>query len=149
MKAASKSILLLATLAVAVTRAPAFGHEGHSHTGPVTPTPEEQAAFDAAKPAFERDCFRCHTTAGKKSKHKAMQHLAMDAYPFGGHHAHEVGKVVRGALGVGGVKATMPSDEPGSVRGEDLRLILAWADAFDRAHPAAARESPDPAKAKP
>ena len=78
--------------------------------------------------------------SGKKSKRKALLHLAMDTYPFGGHHANEVGKVVRAALGMGGGgKATMPSDEPGTVAGEDLRLILAWAEAFDRAHPAPAR----------
>ena len=125
-------------LLVAVAALAAVAHEGHTHAAPPKPTPEERAAFDAAKPAFERNCFRCHTTAGKKSKRKAMQHLAMDAFPFGVHNALEVGKVIRAALGIGGDgKATMPSDEPGTVAGEDLRLILAWADAFDRAHPAA------------
>jgi hypothetical protein len=32
----------------------------------------------------------------------------------------------------------MPRDGPGVVRGEELQLILAWADAYDRAHPNAA-----------
>jgi hypothetical protein len=123
-------------LLVAVAAVATFAHEGHTHVVPTKPTPAERAAFDAAKPAFDRNCFRCHTTSGKKSKRKALQHLAMDTYPFGGHHANEVGKVVRSALGMGsGGKATMPSDEPGTVAGEDLRLILTWPDAFDRAHP--------------
>jgi uncharacterized membrane protein len=142
----SSALSVAVALCIAVAAAAAFAHEGHSHTDAVKPTPEERAAFEAAKPAFERSCFRCHTAAGKKSKRKAIQHLAMDAYPFGGHHAHEVGKVVRRALGVGGDgKATMPSDEPGTVTGEDLRLILAWADAFDRAHPTPAKlDAPPP-----
>jgi hypothetical protein len=58
----------------------------------------------------------------------------MDAYPFGGHHSSEMGGEIREVLGVSGAKATMPKDEPGKVQGEDLRLILAWADAYDRAH---------------
>ena len=129
-------------LLVTVVAAAASAHGGHTHEGaaPLTPTPEERAAFEAARPAFERNCFRCHTTAGKKSKRKAMQHLAMDTYPFGGHHASEAGEVVRKALGGGGAaKATMPSDDPGSVTADDLRLINSWADAFDRAHAAAPR----------
>ena len=28
----------------------------------------------------------------------------------------------------------MPKDRPGAIRGDDLRAILDWADAFDRAH---------------
>ncbi len=63
-----------------------------------------------------------------------MRHLAMDGYPFGGHHAREAAQVVREVLGIGGDgKVTMPSDDPGSVKGNDLRLIAAWADAFERA----------------
>ena len=29
----------------------------------------------------------------------------------------------------------MPKDDKGAVKGEELELILAWADAFERAHP--------------
>jgi len=140
----SSSNLLRIGLALSVTAvgAAAFAHGGHGGSIAPKPTAEEREAFEAAKPAFERNCFRCHTSAGKKSKRKAMQHLAMDGYPFTGHHANEVGKVVRKALGVGGPgKATMPSDDPGAVTGEDLRLIVAWADAFDRAHTSPAPES--------
>lgn len=54
----------------------------------------------------------------------------MTRYPFGGHHAGEAGEAVRSVL----ENATMPSDDPGAVTGEDLNLILAWADAFTAAH---------------
>lgn len=55
---------------------------------------------------------------------------------FGGHHAGEAATVIRTVLGVGGIaKATMPSDDPGAVAGDELAKVLAWADAFDRAHP--------------
>jgi hypothetical protein len=61
--------------------------------------------------------------------------MSMDGYPFQGHHAGEAGTVIRKVLGAaGGRKPTMPSDDPGAVTGEDLAKILAWADAFDRAH---------------
>jgi mono/diheme cytochrome c family protein len=139
------AVFLVVTAAAVVT----YAHEGHAPGPSPQPTPEERAAFETAKPAFERNCFRCHTSAGKKSKRKAMQHLAMDGYPFTGHHANEVGKVVRKALGVGGRgKATMPSDDPGSVTGADLRLIVAWADAFDRAHPSPAPVSTEKGPAR-
>ena len=112
----------------------AQGHGSHGAGHPSKPTPEELRAYEAAKPVFERHCFRCHTSAAKKAKRKALAHVAMDRYPFGGHHAGEAGAVVRKVLGGGGAKATMPSDDPGAVTGDDLAKILAWADAFDRAH---------------
>lgn len=125
----------------------ALGHAGHGPSNSVKPTPEELAAYEAAKPVFERHCFRCHTTAGKKAKRKSLEHLPMDAYPFGGHHAGEAATVIRTVLGVGGrAKATMPSDDPGAVTGDELAKVLAWADAFDRAHP---RKSANTVKEKP
>lgn len=130
--AAGFVIVICAAIAVPV----AYAHEGHGVGHAPKPTPEEIAAFETAKPAFERHCFRCHTSAGKKSKPKALAHISMDVYPFGGHHADESGSVVRKVLGAGGGKPTMPSDNPGAVTGEDLALILAWADAFEHAHPA-------------
>ena len=127
------SRIVLVLLAVAAT-AVAQAHGRHAAVPAHEPTPEETAAFEIAKPVFERHCFRCHTTAGQKSKHKALDHLSMDQYPFGGHHADEAGKVVREVLGAdAGGKATMPSDDRGAVRGDDLAKILAWAAAFDRA----------------
>ena len=117
----------------------AYAHSGHGIGRAPKPTSDELAAFAEAKPAFERHCFRCHTTASKKSKRKALDHVSMDQYPFGGHHADEAGRVVRKVLGAEpGGKATMPSDDPGSVKGDDLAKILGWADSFDRAHPASA-----------
>jgi hypothetical protein len=121
-------------IAVALAGANVRAHGGHSHAATPKPTPEELAAFATAKPAFEQHCFRCHTTGGKKSKPKAMSHMSMDSYPFGGHHASEAGAIVRKVLGDRNRKASMPSDDPGSVRGDDLERILAWADAFDKAH---------------
>ena len=118
----------------------AYAHQGHGVGHAPKPTPEEIAAFESAKPAFERHCFRCHTSAGKKAKPKALAHISMDRYPFGGHHADESGIVVRKVLGGGGGKPTMPSDDPGAVTGDDLSQILAWADAFERAHPAPKQE---------
>jgi hypothetical protein len=120
--------------ALAVAAAPvAHAHRGRGAGRPHTPTPDERAAFERATPAFERHCFRCHTTGGKKSKPKTLAHLDMDGYPFTGHHADEAGRVVRKVLGAEGGKATMPSDDPGAVTGDDLALILAWAQAYDRA----------------
>lgn len=131
-RAAISAALVVATLAT-VTVSTAYAHQGHDVGRPHKPTPDELAAFERAKPAFERHCFRCHTSAGKKSKRKALAHITMDGYPFGGHHADEAGAVVRNVLGAGGGKATMPSDDPGVVTGDDLTRILAWADAYDAA----------------
>jgi len=63
-----------------------------------------------------------------------LEHFSMDGYPFGGHHASEVGSVVREALGAAGKPAVMPKDHPGAVMGDDLALVLVWADAFDHHH---------------
>jgi hypothetical protein len=102
-------------------------------------TAAEKDAFTDARAVFERQCFRCHSKDGKKAKAKAKarSHLDMTSYPFGGHHAGEAGDAVRNALGAGPKKgrATMPSDDPGAVKGADLKFILAWADAFTLAHP--------------
>jgi mono/diheme cytochrome c family protein len=116
-----------------------WAHGAHHHDSPklAPPTAEEKAAFDAAKPVFEEQCYRCHTSKGRKAKAKSLDHLKMDSYPFGGHHAHEVGRLIRQVLtDVKGKGPTMPSDDVGAVKGEDLKKVLAWTDAFDRAHPA-------------
>lgn len=126
---------IIASFTVTAVRI-AYAHQGHGAGHAPKPTSDEIAAFERAKPAFERHCFRCHATAGSKSKPKALTHIAMDGYPFGGRHADEAGSIVRKALGARGAKATMPSDDPGAVTGEDLARILAWADAFEHAHPA-------------
>jgi hypothetical protein len=128
--------IAIAFATIAGAGAAAYGHGGHAHAPASKPTPDEIAAFEAAKPAFERHCFRCHTSAARKSKPKALEHINMGGYPFGGYHAGEAATVVRKALGADGKsEATMPSDDRGAVTGNDLAKILAWADAFDRAHP--------------
>jgi mono/diheme cytochrome c family protein len=97
---------------------------------------EETAALEAAQPVFEMHCHRCHTKDGRHAKPKSLRHLDMDRYPFTGHHAHEAGRIIRKVLTTGkGKGPTMPSDDPGAVRGDELARVLAWADAFDRAHP--------------
>jgi hypothetical protein len=93
----------------------------------------ERAAYEAAKPVFEAHCGRCHAREGAKSSKGTLRHFSMDSYPFGGHHAHELTKSIRHVLGVDGRKPTMPRDAPGSVKGRELDLILAWAEASDRA----------------
>lgn len=60
----------------------------------------------------------------------------MDRYPFGGHHQAEIAQTIRTSLGVAGKKATMPRNDPGVVEGEELALILEWAESFDRAQAA-------------
>jgi mono/diheme cytochrome c family protein len=135
-RAAVRAALVAAALA-GLTVPIAYAHQGHNAGRPHKPTPDEIAAFERAKPAFQRHCFRCHTTAGKNARPKALAHIAMDSYPFGGHHADEAGAAVRKALGAGGGRATMPADDPGGVSGDDLTRILAWADAYDTAKSAA------------
>jgi hypothetical protein len=98
----------------------------------------ELTAYSQAKPVFEAHCASCHTSRSSSSNAEALEHFSMDAYPFGGHHAAEIGSAIREVLGTSGAKPTMPRDKPGAVQGPELQLILTWADAFDRAHPEAA-----------
>jgi hypothetical protein len=101
----------------------------------MTPKEAELAAYKKALPVFQKYCGDCHTPRKRRKPKKAWKHFTMGSYPFGGHHAHEIGKEIREALGVGGGKATMPKDDPGSVKGAELALVVAWSRAFDRAHP--------------
>lgn len=108
----------------------------------------ERAAWDTAKPAFDKACSTCHTKAGKKSAKKKLDHFDMDTYPPGGHHTGTIGFTIREVLGLTGKKATMPFDKPGSVQGEDLAKIKAWTDAWEAAdkggaHPPAAPDKDD------
>ena len=131
----SPKVLVGLTIVALAVKAVAQAHGGHAGARALKPTLEEIAAFEVAKPVFEQHCFRCHTAEGKKSKRKALDHLSMDHYPFGGHHADEAGSAIRKVLGADeNTKATMPSDDRGAVRGDDLAKIVAWAAAFDRAH---------------
>jgi cytochrome c len=120
---------LFAALGVAAV---AHGHETGKHRVH-EPSPDELSALEAAKPVFEQYCARCHARGAGQGKRKALAHFDMTRYPFRGHHAHEAGTAVREVLGAAGDKATMPSDRPGAVKGQDLEKMLAWAAAFDRA----------------
>lgn len=94
---------------------------------------DEQAAYEKARPVFATYCASCHTSKGATAKPAILEHFSMDGYPFGGHHATEITARIRSVLGATGAKPTMPPDRPGAVKGEELQLILAWADAVDRA----------------
>jgi hypothetical protein len=93
----------------------------------------ETAAFETAKPVFDASCAHCHTKGGAKASPGKLKHFDMSAYPFTGHHADSITKTIRHVLGVDGKKPSMPKDKPGSVKGEDLDKIKAWADAYDAA----------------
>jgi uncharacterized membrane protein len=98
----------------------------------------ESAAFARARPVFDKHCARCHTKDGTDARPKALEHFDMTSYPFGGHHADDITAEIRAVLAIPGGKPTMPLDQPGAVTGNELALIAAWADAYDKAHPAGA-----------
>ncbi len=102
----------------------------------------EHAAFEKARPAFDKYCAGCHTKGAKQATAKKLDHFDMTSYPFGGHHAGTLGPTIRKVLAIGGGKATMPDNKPGSVARDDLAAITAWTKAWDAAqaagaHPAA------------
>ena len=100
----------------------------------------ETAAFEKAKPVFDKWCAKCHAEGGKLATEKKRGHFDMTTYPFGGHHAMEISKELRKSLAIGGGKPTMPFDKKGAVTGEELAAIAAWADAFDASHAGGAHE---------
>lgn len=100
----------------------------------------EKAAFELAEPVFKQHCAKCHVKGNKKAKAKTLEHFDMTTYPFGGHHANEITGEIRKVLGIGGGKPTMPMDDPGAVKGDELSLITAWADAYDKAEGGGAHE---------
>lgn len=116
------------------TDAPPAEEPAHE-LGPAASELSEQEAYERARPVFERYCASCHTSG--TGERAALRHLTMDRYPFGGHHADQISSTIREVLGADGQPATMPKDRPGAVRGDDLRIILEWAEAFERAHAAA------------
>jgi hypothetical protein len=97
----------------------------------------EQSAYELAEPIFKQYCAKCHAKGGSKARRKSLKHFDMTSYPFGGHHAAEITAEIREVLAIGGGKAIMPKDKPGSVQGPELSLISDWADAYDKAHAAA------------
>ncbi len=100
----------------------------------------ETVAYEAAKPVFQKYCAGCHQKGGKSATSKKMGHFDMTAYPFGGHHAGEISATIRKVLAIGGGTPTMPKGKPGSVKGDDLALIAAWADTFDASMAGGAHE---------
>ncbi len=99
---------------------------------------DEHAAYEKAKPVFDRFCAGCHTQGGKQATKKKLDHFDMSSYPFGGHHAATLGPTIRKVLAIDGGKPTMPSNKPGSVTGDDLAAIAAWTRAWDAAQSAGA-----------
>jgi mono/diheme cytochrome c family protein len=112
---------------------PASEHAPATSEAPQDLLALEQAAYEKARPVFDVHCARCHGSDGKRG---ARKHFDMTKYPFGGHHAMEITGTIREVLGVNGGEVSMPEDKPGAVQGDQLSLITAWADAFDRAHAA-------------
>lgn len=100
----------------------------------------ETAAFEKAKPVFDKWCAKCHSQGNKLATQKKLDHFDMTKYPFGGHHGMDVAKTIRKVLGIGGGKPTMPYDKKGAVQGEELAAISAWADAFDASHAGGAHD---------
>ena len=103
----------------------------------------EQAAYETAKPVFDKYCAKCHSKDGSKQSISKREHFDMTTYPFGGHHGMDVHNEIRLVLGVTGKKPTMPADKKGAVKGEELELIKAWANAFEASHKAGAHEGHD------
>ena len=103
----------------------------------------EMAAYEKAKPVFVKYCAKCHSKDGSKQSTSKREHFDITTYPFGGHHAMDVHNEVRVALGVTGKKPTMPADKKGAVKGEELELVKAWADAFEASHKGGAHEGHD------
>ena len=116
-------------------KAPDRGSEGADAAVKLDLLQLELKAHAAAKSILDEACSSCHTTALAKSKKakKALEHFVLDSYPYGGHHKAELGKSIRKVLGVDGTKATMPKDDPGSLQGKELELIVGWTKAWDRA----------------
>ncbi|MBA3457041.1 MAG: cupredoxin domain-containing protein [Deltaproteobacteria bacterium] len=103
----------------------------------------EMAAYETARPVFEKYCVSCHSKGQKGAKAKTLEHFEITTYPFKGHHAEEVGASVRKSLGIDGGKPTMPKNKPGIVQGAELAAIAGWAAAFDAAHAGGAHEGRD------
>jgi hypothetical protein len=133
-------------LAVVLTASVTWAH-GPGHKTAARPvSPEERTAFAAAKPVLDKHCARCHATGGRKAKPKTLKHFNMTKYPPTGHHANEIGPVVRRVLLGDKTRdkaPTMPADDVGAVAGEELKAVISWTEAVDKATPAA--ETP-PAK---
>jgi len=131
-------LVLLCTVAAIACGGPSRQpHETHEH-GAADPLAAETAAFERARPVFVARCSRCHSKDDTNARPISLEHFDMTSYPFGGHHAGEIAGEIREVLGIGGGKPTMPKDAPGTVAGDELARVAAWADAWDRADKAGA-----------
>jgi hypothetical protein len=123
-------------LAAVLSAGSTWAHGPARKTAVRTVSAEEPAAFAAAKPALDKHCARCHIAGGRKAKPKTLKHFNMTRYPPTGHHAHETGVVVRRVLlgdKAKGKEPTMPADDIGAVNGDELKKVVAWTEAVDRA----------------
>ena len=135
------------TEATATTDTPAEA-KPETKDEPAQPDPEavkkeamdaELAAFEKAKPVFTGFCQGCHVKGQRNANAKKLGEWDMTSYPFAG--KHNTAKDIREVLAIGGGKATMPKGKPGTVKGDDLAVIAAWADAWDAAEAAGAHEA--------
>ena len=99
------------------------------------PDPEE-AVWQLARRVLDKHCVDCHSRGGPKASSRTLDHFSFDEYPPGGHHADEMGKAIRRALGADskGGRPMKPHDEL-TLRPEERDLLLAWSRAFDAAQP--------------
>jgi hypothetical protein len=119
--------------------APALSDEhAHDELGEAEgdPLEAELQAYAMMEPIFVTHCARCHQPGEAEADAATLRHFSMGEYPLGGHHAHEMSDTIRKVLGAGGGDPTMPEDDPGALAGEELAIVLLWADAFDRAREA-------------
>ena len=84
---------------------------------------------------FVKYCAACHTSSGKRTSPKKLEHFDMSSYPFTGEDGAELDEEIRVTLGLRGQKASMPKDKPGIVKGAELQLLVNWAEAYDAIHP--------------
>jgi hypothetical protein len=104
-----------------------------AETPPVDLLAAENAAYEAARPVFTKFCDECHNQSGAKAEPDRLGHFDDTSYPFGGHHVTTMGPTIRHVLGLDGSEPEMPKNMPGAVKGDDLALIAAWADAWQAA----------------
>ena len=95
----------------------------------------ERDAYERAKPVFAAHCVSCHSYGG--TSRRAFSAADFTGFPFGGATSKRIGVLVRTAVGASGKPPTMPQDKPGSLTPDELARVLAWTDAWSRAHPEA------------
>ena len=116
------------------------------------PLAVERAAYDAARPVFERWCVRCHVPTNGSMSVITSDTFDISTYPFTGQSGALAGYHVADVLGTmfGDLDAPdgadefrrpwaqhaprMPKTEPGAVQGDDLALVRTWTVAWRAAH---------------